>query len=165
MPTGGGYARVYYSILDDPKFESIYEDDHHFALWIRLLLAHEMAWPSSVPIPADARPSSVRALVAVALISLRPHRHYVITGMQAERERRSAAGRIGAAVRWHSDGNGLAERRIARPSPSPSPSSFNNPLPPTGEAGDSRDVANRRFDKGVDATQRELRRIYGEPRE
>jgi hypothetical protein len=32
------YSRVYWAIIDDPKFKSIYDDNHHLASWMRLLL-------------------------------------------------------------------------------------------------------------------------------
>ena len=45
----GRYARVYHDLMDDPKFATVYENDHRFALWVRLLLAADAAWPSPPP--------------------------------------------------------------------------------------------------------------------
>ena len=47
----GRYARVYHDLMDDPKFEAVYQDDHRFALWVRLLMAADASHPSPPTIP------------------------------------------------------------------------------------------------------------------
>jgi hypothetical protein len=96
------YVRVYYSIIDDPKFVDIYDDDHHLAAWLRLLLGADAVWPASAHLPTNVRRASVRALVDVGLVDVSGHR-YRLHGLDAERERRGQSGRNAAAMRWQSD--------------------------------------------------------------
>src|SRR6266849_5812272 len=70
MPNGGGYARVYYSIADDEKFEHIFEDYRHLATWLRLLLIADQMYPGHPPIPIATRRSSLDALVRAELVDL-----------------------------------------------------------------------------------------------
>lgn len=100
----GKYVRVYYRVTDDPKFETIYGDDHHLATWVRLLLVADGIWPVSPPIPRTARRASMTALVAAGLVDLMPQDCYRIHGLDAERDMRSHSGRNAAAKRWHSEG-------------------------------------------------------------
>jgi len=96
------YSRVYWGIVDDPKFETIYDDDRHLAAWLRLLLMADQAHPASASIPAGIRPSSVAALVSARLIRV-TGRRFRITGLDAERDKRSESARNAAALRWQSD--------------------------------------------------------------
>jgi hypothetical protein len=45
------YVRVYSRIIDDPKFETVYDDDARLACWLRLLILADATWPT----PADPR--------------------------------------------------------------------------------------------------------------
>ena len=101
----GPYARLYMSLIDDPKFASIYDDDHHFAAWCRLLMIAEPAWPSSAHLPANVRKASVAALAAVELIDLLPGGRYRIHGLDAEREQRSAQASRASNARWNAPRN------------------------------------------------------------
>jgi hypothetical protein len=92
------YVRVYQSVIDDPKFDGIYDDDRHFAAWVRLLMAADATWPASCQLPASARKSSVKALVEAGIVDLRPGNRFRIRGLDAERERRAEAGRVGGKV-------------------------------------------------------------------
>lgn len=156
MSVGAGYARVYFSILDDEKFDRVYSDDHHLATWLRLLLLAEMAYPNAVSLPHDVRTPSVHVLAEVGLIDLTRRGLFRIHGMQAERERRSAQARNAAAVRWQSASNAPAMR------------AHSNGSPPAMLAKPSLSEPNRTitsqsdFDRRVEATQRELRRVRGE---
>ena len=96
------YSRVYWGIVDDPKFDSIFDDDHHLAAWLRLLLAADQAHPASASIPVGVRRSSVDALEAARLIRV-TGRRFRLVGLDAEREKRSESARNAAALRWHSD--------------------------------------------------------------
>lgn len=87
------YSRVYWSIVDDPKFVPIYDDDHHMATWLRLLIAADALWPASCPIPGNARKSSVSALVKAGLIDLGTGYRFRVHGLDAERGRRRDAAR------------------------------------------------------------------------
>ena len=98
------YSRVYWSIIDDPKFSAIYDDDHHLSAWLRLLLAADQSWPASAHIPAGCQRSSIAALVTAGLID-RAGSRYRVHGLDAERAKRSESGRNAAALRWHSGRN------------------------------------------------------------
>lgn len=95
MRDEAAYVRVYYSIIDDPRFVGIYDDDHHLATWLRLLLVADAMWPAPAPVPAGTRRPSLAALTAAGLIELQGSGRYRIHGLDAERERRAAAGRAG----------------------------------------------------------------------
>jgi len=90
MSERAAYSRVYWSIVDDPKFISIYDDDHHLASWLRLLLIADQAHPASAHLPANVRRQSVTALADCGLIDLSGQR-YRVHGLDAERERRRLA--------------------------------------------------------------------------
>ena len=68
----GPYARLYLSLIDDEKFETIYDNDHHFAAWCRLLMIAEAAWPASGHLPRSTRRASIRALTDAGLIDILP---------------------------------------------------------------------------------------------
>jgi len=82
------YSRVYWSIVDDPKFASIYDDDRHLAAWLRLLVVADQAHPASAPIPHGTRKASLSALVEAGLVDLGTGTRFRIHGLDAERERR-----------------------------------------------------------------------------
>jgi len=82
------YSRVYWSIIDDEKFEKVYDDDRHLACWLRLLIAADQAWPASAHIPATARRSSVNALVEAGIVDLTTGGRYRIHGLDKERGER-----------------------------------------------------------------------------
>jgi hypothetical protein len=92
---GGEYIRVYLGIPDDPRFATIYGDDHRLATWLRLLMGADAVWPSTPAIPRSVGEDALAALVDAGLVELLPHDHYRIHGLDAERERRSAQGRAG----------------------------------------------------------------------
>lgn len=88
------YSRVYWTIVDDAKFDTIYDNDAHLAAWLRLLLIAEQAHPASAHLPANVRKASVAALVDVGLIHVIGSR-FRLNGLDAERSRRSDAARVG----------------------------------------------------------------------
>jgi hypothetical protein len=94
------YVRVYYSILEDERFATIYLNDHHLAWWLRLLLTADAMYPAPAPIPRRVNPRSLTALVDCGLVELVSGDCYRIHGLQAERERRSYQGIAGASARW-----------------------------------------------------------------
>lgn len=91
MSERAAYSRVYWSIVDDDKFASVYDDDHHLGAWLRLLLIADQAHPASAHLPANVRRASVRVLAEVELIDLLPGGRYRVHGLDAERERRRLA--------------------------------------------------------------------------
>jgi len=104
----GPYSRVYWSIVDDPEFEGIFDDDAALALWLRLLLIADGAWPSSANLPRSAKARPLKALTDAGLVRLRPSGRFTIRGMDAERGKRQQSARNAAALRWQS--NGTANR-------------------------------------------------------
>jgi hypothetical protein len=111
------YSRVYWSIVDDPKFVGIYDDDHHMATWLRLLIAADALWPASCPIPGNARKASVAALVKAGLIDLGTGHRFRVHGLDAERGRRRDAARSG--TKRGPSGDHTVPERVQRPGPKP----------------------------------------------
>ena len=89
------YSRVYWSIVDDPKFQHIYDNDAHLATWLRLLMLADGQWPASCPVPASARKASVTALMDAGLIDVATGGRFRVHGLDAERGRRRDAARTG----------------------------------------------------------------------
>ena len=105
-PHNGAFSLVHHELLDDAKFEAVYEDDAAFACWVRLLIAADKTYPAPAPIPFGTKPRALKALVDANLITRMPHGHYIVVGMKAERERRAALNeryRKAANARWHPD--------------------------------------------------------------
>lgn len=94
------YSRVYWKVRSDERFAGIYTDDHHFATWVRLLIAAEAAWPEPADVPATARRASLRALEAAAIIVLLDGGLFRLHGLDAERMRRQDHATAAAAARW-----------------------------------------------------------------
>lgn len=101
----GEYARLYHCIPDDPKFATIYDDDHHFAAYCRLLMIADAQWSASAHLPATVRGASVRALADAGLIDLQAGGRYRIHGLDAERMRRQEHARKASNARWSAPGN------------------------------------------------------------
>jgi hypothetical protein len=84
------YSRVYWEIVDDPKFATIFDSDANLAAWLRLLLIADQAYPASGAVPANCRKASLVALEEADLIT-RSGSRFRLKGLEAERERRKAA--------------------------------------------------------------------------
>lgn len=103
------YVRVYYRIVDDPKFAAVFDDDSRLACWLRLLLVADGTWPAPAPIPANVKRSAFQHLVDVGLVDVIAGGRYRIHGMDAERgERRDKA--RNAALTMHSNRSANAEQ-------------------------------------------------------
>ena len=96
----GSYVKVYQSIVEDPMFEHVFNNDHALATWLRMLLVADAIWPVSAEMPR--RNPTVQLLIRESLVIQRPFNRYSIRGLDAEREHRSASGRHAAALRWQS---------------------------------------------------------------
>lgn len=118
MSERAAYSRVYWSIVDDPKFATIYDDDRHLATWLRLLLIADQAHPASAPIPANCRKVSIAALADAGLIDLGAGHRFRVHGLDVERERRRLAATSRGASRDHSvttrGPNGIQTRDVRR---------------------------------------------------
>lgn len=82
------YSRVYWSVIDDPKFVEIYDDDRRLATWLRLLLIADQAHPASPHVPLGVHRPSLKALVSCGLIDLGAGNRYRVHGLDKERARR-----------------------------------------------------------------------------
>ena len=96
------YVRVYYAIVDDPKFATVYDDDAALSLWLRLLLIADATYPASAPVPV-CDSSALTKLAEVRLIDLIGSSRYRIHGLERERLQRSSRARSAATRRWDKD--------------------------------------------------------------
>ena len=94
------FSRLYWKLIDDEKFTDVYPDDHAFALWGRLLLTADMAWPASASLPFGTRKVALAKLVAVRLVDILPGGRYRIHGLDTERGKRQQKAKEAAASRW-----------------------------------------------------------------
>lgn len=92
------YSRLYWSLIDDDRFDVVYPDDRHFGTYCRLLMAADMAWPASTHVPSSCNRRSLQALVDAGIVEMNPKGLFRIHGMDAERNRRAEAGRAGGRV-------------------------------------------------------------------
>ena len=97
------YTRMYWRLIDDEKFVEIYPDDHHFALYVRLLMAADMSWPASASLPYATRKTSLQKLCDVGLVDVLASGRYRIRGLDAERRKRQQKASNAAASRWEDD--------------------------------------------------------------
>lgn len=95
------YVRVYYRIVDDPKFADVYDDDAAFALWVRLLLHADAMYPAAATLPNGTRKAALAKLVEAGLVDRGTGHRYRIHGLAAEREERAEAARFAADVKHH----------------------------------------------------------------
>jgi hypothetical protein len=113
------YVRLYYSIIDDPKFEAVYGDDAAWAAYTRLLMLADSMWPASPPVPKSCKPGAFRKLVAEGIVDVLPGHKFRIHGLDAERARRKeSAVRSATARRTPSErsANAFGVHQLAEPS-------------------------------------------------
>lgn len=115
------YSRVYWSVMDDPKFDGIRENPTHLGSWTLLLIVADMAHPAPALVPRSVPDDSLRALVDAGLIDPMSGDRFRVHGLAKEREIRSQSGRNAAAKRWHSEPNARQDetRRDKTSSPLP----------------------------------------------
>lgn len=85
------YSRVYWSVMDDPKFDGIRSDVRLFGSWSLLLVVADMAHPAPAFVPRTIPKAALARLSEVGLIDLLDGHLYRIHGLTAERARRKAA--------------------------------------------------------------------------
>jgi hypothetical protein len=112
------YSRVYWDIVDDPKFRTIFDNNDHLATWLRLLMQADAQWPASSAVPATARKASVKALSDAGLIDLVTGGRFRVHGLDAERGRRREAARTG--TKRDPDGGPTGTERPWNTRPKPS---------------------------------------------
>lgn len=138
------YSRVYWSVVDDPKFAAIYDDDHHLATWLRLLIVAEGAYPASANIPIGTKRASITALVEAGLLDIGTGPRYRIHGLDAERSRRTDEQRNGGLVRMQNARRGPDGRLL--------PNTSGGPAVVTS-GGDQQNLL-RRAEQSIDETSR-----------
>ena len=104
------YVRVYYSVIDDPRFEHVYADDAALAAWLRMLLDADAMWPASASLPRGLTRRVLRVLCESGLIEVSADR-FRIHGLDAERQRRAEAGRVGGLASGRSRAPGTVHER------------------------------------------------------
>jgi len=135
------YARFYFpEFVED--YPEVYRNDAAFATWMRLLVVAEQMWPMSAELPRSVRARPLQVLVDASLVTV-DGLTFRLKGHDAERSRRSASGRKGAAVRWDSEGNANASAN-AMPSTSTSTSTSKEIPPPPTSGGNRKDGTNPR---------------------
>lgn len=91
------YSRIYHRLMSE--YPSVWRSDSQLALLVRLLVAADKfypEWPTS-----NRRNGAYRLLLEAGLVIEKEGTDgYTIRGLEAERERRSHAGRNAAASRW-----------------------------------------------------------------
>jgi hypothetical protein len=85
------YSRVYWSTMEDAKFDGIREDPRLFGAWALLLIAADMSHPSPAYLIPTVPRASVTRLAEAGLIDLLDGFRYRVHGLDAERERRRTA--------------------------------------------------------------------------
>ena len=95
------YSRVYWSIMDDPKFDGIRSDSALFGTWVRLLMVADSVWPQSPTLPRWVTRRHLTVLVAACIVDVLPEDRFRIRGMDAERNVRSNAASNAARMRWN----------------------------------------------------------------
>jgi hypothetical protein len=93
------YVRVYYRIMDDPKFADVYDDSATLGTWLKLLIHADAIYPTAATLPQGVKLALVERLVSAGLVDLLPSHRYRMHGLAAEREQRSEHGRKAALVR------------------------------------------------------------------
>jgi hypothetical protein len=106
VTTPRNYARVYYEIVEHPRFERVYRNPSALGTWLQMLLTADAMHPMNPPMPP--RTPTVRLLIDTGLVIEKTGNRYSIRGLEAERERRSAVGRNAALVRHGSERNANA---------------------------------------------------------
>ena len=99
------YSRVYWSVMDDEKFDGIREDVRLFGSWALLLGVADMAWPAPAFTPPTVPRRALARLSDCGLIDQLPGHRFRVHGLGAEREKRSDSARNAAALRWHKNRN------------------------------------------------------------
>ena len=93
------YSRIYHTVIEDPKFAEVYDDDRRWAAYTRLLMAAESAYPSPVPLPRWLADDVLEHLVSVRIVELVRGSSYRVVGLKAEREGRSGGRAAGGKAR------------------------------------------------------------------
>lgn len=100
---GRKHSRVYHEAIEDDRFRDVWPDDAALALWLRLLVAADGAWPAAASLPRSTRKAALAKLVDAGLVDLANGDYFRIHGLDAERLWRAGRGKAGAKARWDGD--------------------------------------------------------------
>ena len=95
MPDDRKYARVYFSVIDDPKFREVYRNEAAFGTWVKLLMAADSVWPASCALPRWVKPAPLKLLTDSGIVDVLDSDTYRIRGLDKERKARAAAAAVG----------------------------------------------------------------------
>ena len=123
------YSRLYHRF--PTEFPEIWADERAFGSWTKLLMLADASWPIRPPLPRSVRAPVLAKLRDAGLLAVEGDT-YIVRGLDAERTRRRDAAAVGAAKRWHSDGNANALPRRERDEKS---KDENDSPPPPAERG------------------------------
>ena len=98
------YLRVYRRIVDDPRFARVYPDDRALAIWLRLSMEADAAWPSSASLPYGTTKATLALLEEVGLIVRQAGNRYRVPDLDEERDKRRQSASSAAASRWNDAG-------------------------------------------------------------
>jgi hypothetical protein len=87
-------------VRTDEKFATIYNDDRHFATWVRLLIAADGVWPEPADVPLHARKASLRALADAGILDLLQGGMFRIHGLDKERGARRKKAQANVRARY-----------------------------------------------------------------
>lgn len=93
------YSRIYWTVVEDPKFADVYDDDRRWAAYTRLLMAAEATYPSPAPLPRWLADDVMEALVEARIIEVLRGTSYRVVGLRTEREGRATGRWIGGKSR------------------------------------------------------------------
>ena len=109
------YSRIFWGIVDDPKFADVYPSDRDFATWVRLLIIADQAYPAPAALPRTAKLAAVNKLVAAGIVNRVGSDHFRIHGMKTVREEQTEWTRRGGLIRASSGQRASSGRWIAGP--------------------------------------------------
>ena len=157
------YSRIYHTVVDDPKFDEVYDDDRRWAAYTRLLMAAEAAYPSPAPLPRWLADDVLEHLASVRIVEVVRRTSYRIVGLKAEREGRLNGNQVGGKARAEQAERDEHGRFLPRPAGEPSDEpaktsevqrstsgagASNGQLPSVAEPRTRRDSAETRISSG-----------------
>lgn len=97
------YSRVYWSVMEDPRFEEVWPRPAALGLWLQLLLLADATWPIRPNLPPDS--PELQLLVKADLIIPEGSYQYRVRGMEDEKQRRFERAQAASQERWNATRN------------------------------------------------------------
>jgi hypothetical protein len=137
MSSRDPFVTVRRSVVDDPRFATIYRDNAAFGAFVKLMISADAAWPTSAEVPAWCAADVLERLRTAGLVAVEGDR-YRVPDIDSDRlwrsERAKAAGKAsGESGKWkdnpafvaHIGGSGTTV-----PAEQPVPMGTSQPNPP-----------------------------------